>query len=428
MEYIVMRHGKTRRSGAVKRGTVAGKGSTRSGPVLFGKAGAIGDLGIDFDIKLETVEKADLKDLKRDDTVSDFFPTIPLSLIAPTESSLVAPDAQALKVAKKAGSTWGVRAVKADTSSFTGKGVKVAVLDTGIDKNHVAFEGVTIEGENFLVSEKSKDRKNFHDEHGHGTHCAGTIFGRAVDGLRIGVAPGVEEVYIGKVIGPGSTTGTLMNAMNWAIENGVHVISMSLGFDFVQLRDDLLSEGHHPKEATWVAMKALIDNVRYFDSFGIHVSEFGPAFARNPLIVAASGNESDREGKRFRGAAYEIGAAFPSAAKGFLSIAAVGESGTKSRPYVVADFSNSGAELAGPGVDILSAAANAEPNSLRLDSGTSMATPHVAGVAALWAEKFMKRGEVATKKVYDSLRESAVVFPGLEEGDVGRGIPQAPQK
>jgi hypothetical protein len=57
-----------------------------------------------------------------------------------------------------------------------------------------------------------------------------------------------------------------------------------------------------------------------------------------------------------------------------------------------------------------------------------MATPHVAGVAALWAEKFMKRGEVATKKVYDSLRESAVVFPGLEEGDVGRGIPQAPQK
>jgi subtilisin family serine protease len=60
-------------------------------------------------------------------------------------------------------------------------------------------------------------------------------------------------------------------------------------------------------------------------------------------------------------------------------------------------------------------------------SGTSMATPHVAGVAALWAQKLMLTGQATSQRIIDKLRESAVILPGLDENDVGRGVPQAPQ-
>jgi subtilisin family serine protease len=90
--------------------------------------------------------------------------------------------------------TWGVNAVGAATSPFTGNGVVVAVLDTGIDPSHSAFAGVTLVQKNFTTEGPN-------DQHGHGTHCAGTIFGRYVSGTRIGVAPGVKTALIGKVLG-----------------------------------------------------------------------------------------------------------------------------------------------------------------------------------------------------------------------------------
>ena len=70
----------------------------------------------------------------------------------------------------------------------------VAVLDTGIDPNHVAFNGVNLTRRNFTAEGDD-------DLHGHGTLCAGTIFGRDVNGLRIGVARGVSDAIIGKVLG-----------------------------------------------------------------------------------------------------------------------------------------------------------------------------------------------------------------------------------
>ena len=90
--------------------------------------------------------------------------------------------------------TWGIRALGANTSPFTGKGIKVAVLDTGIDASHLSFKHM----EDKLI-QKDFTGDGDGDENGHGTHVAGIIFGQPVDGLRIGVAPGIDQALVGKV-------------------------------------------------------------------------------------------------------------------------------------------------------------------------------------------------------------------------------------
>ena len=108
-----------------------------------------------------------------------------------------------------------------------------------------------------------------------------------------------------------------------------------------------------------------------------------------------------------------------------VSVAAVGPG---SDGFTVASFSNSGARLAGPGVGILSARAG---GGLSVMNGTSMAAPHVAGVAALWAEKLIKSGQFTQQRFTDRLVGSAVM-EGLKldiiPSDVGNGVVQAPQE
>src|SRR5262245_43299033 len=134
-------------------------------------------------------------DLHRDPEVLVVSDAMPLKLVAPVGSPEPTPAA--------GGNAWGIEAVGAHTSPFTGSGVTVAVLDTGINPNHVAFQGVQLERRNFTQGGED-------DEHGHGTHCAGTIFGRDVNGMRIGVARGVTRALIGKVLGPdGGSSATL---------------------------------------------------------------------------------------------------------------------------------------------------------------------------------------------------------------------------
>src|SRR5262245_41411346 len=100
--------------------------------------------------------------------------------IAPNRrTSLIRPLAAAAGGAQE---VWGLAAVKADTSPFTGKGVTIAVLDTGINKDHPAFAEIADQ-----IVQKDFTGAGDGDKQGHGTHCAGTIFGRAVDGKRIGV-------------------------------------------------------------------------------------------------------------------------------------------------------------------------------------------------------------------------------------------------
>ena len=138
---------------------------------------------------------------------------MPMKLIAPVALNLPAQPAATTV-------TWGVQAVRADTSPFTGNGIVVAVLDTGIDPNHPAFAGVELVRKNF--TDAGDD-----DDHGHGTHCAGTIFGRDVNNTRIGIARGVTKAMIGKVLGGnGGGSDVVMQAIQWATNSGANVISM----------------------------------------------------------------------------------------------------------------------------------------------------------------------------------------------------------
>lgn len=365
----------------------------------------------DIEAVVQDLSSGDIQGLQRDPNVLGATQPMPLVLIEPV-------DTVGVHVAPAtAAETWGVKAVGASTSPFNGNNVVVAVLDTGIDKDHPAFTGVQIVARNFTNGSPN----DVTDLNGHGTHCAGTIFGREVNGQRIGVAPGVSKALIGKVLGPGGgSTGTLFSAMTWAVENGAHIISMSLGMDLVGLRERLQADGMHPKQATSTAMRVLIDNVRFFDKFG-NLLRSGTAFQRSALVVAATGNESNRQGNPN----FVLGCAYPAATEDFFSVAAVEESGTAATPYQVATFSNAGARFAGPGVNVLSAIPG---GGLGSKSGTSMATPHIAGVAALWTQKLLVSGIVTAERIVDKLKSSARLSSGLEEADVGYGIPQAPQE
>jgi len=145
------------------------------------------------------------------------------------------------------------------------------------------------------------------------------------------------------------------------------------------------------------------------------------SFTPGAIVVAAAGNESRRD----QDERYRIATSPPAAAEQFLSVAAVGETGDAHRPYVIAPFSNQGARVAAPGVEIWSAKLE---GGLIDQEGTSMATPHVAGVAALWAEKLTKETRrFRAAEVIARLEGNARLTAGLDVSDVGVGIVQAPR-
>jgi subtilisin family serine protease len=307
---------------------------------------------------------------------------------------------------------WGIEATGADKSPFTGEGIVVAVLDTGIDPGHPAFKGVQLERKNF--TESSDD-----DDHGHGTHCAGTIFGRNVSGTRIGVARGVNKALIGKVLGDGGGgSDQVAQAILWAVNQGAHVVSMSLGIDFPGYVSYLQDEGVPVQAATSIALEDYRANVLLFERLASYIAAQN-AFIQGVLLVAAAGNESERDGTP----SYEIAVSPPAVSDGIISVAALAQG---PQGYTVAPFSNAGARVAGPGVAVRSAKLG---GGLVAMSGTSMATPHVAGVAALWAEKLSKAGQMNGQLLADSVvghASTAGIKAGFDPHDVGAGLVRAP--
>lgn len=373
--------------------------------VFLGRAGgAKGVKRKTMKLDVDDIDSKKASKLSEEKGVLAVAQVMPMKLIKP-----VAPKAKATAVK----TAWGVQAVRADTSTLTGDGITVAVLDSGIDKKHPAFKGVTLTEEDFTGEGNG-------DTDGHGTHCAGTVFGRDVANTRIGIARGVTKALIGKVIGQdGGSTDAIANGIQWAVTQGANVISMSLGMDFPRFREQLRDAGFPDLAATSRALEVYRANVRLFDTLAEFVASRSN-FGHTTLIVAASGNESERTGQP----SFTIAASPPAVCEGFISVAALGQGPSG---FVVAPFSNIGAKVAGPGVAITSA----EPGGGLVDlSGTSMATPHVAGVAALLAQQLTNTSQLNTFQLTAQLVGSASVAglqAGFEPADVGAGMVQAPQ-
>lgn len=278
---------------------------------------------------------------------------------------------------------WGIRITKALHSSYTGAGIKVAILDTGFDINHPDFEGREITINSFVPDE------TINDLHGHGTHCIGTACGSVNEqGERYGVASHAH-IFAGKVLnnqGSGAQSW-ILNGMAWAANNGCKVLSMSLG------------------SPVWEGES--------YDIAYERAAQF--ALSKGTLIVAAAGNESRRSKNKFSPVAS------PADCPSILAVAAI------DRELQVGDFSNrainpSGlVDIAAPGVEIYSSWRM--PVRYRTLSGTSMATPHVAGIAALLFEKFPD----ATPEIIEKeLRKNARPLL-LPTEDVGDGLTIAPR-
>ncbi len=313
----------------------------------------------------------------------------PISVVEPERivRALAAPvQAQAgSTVVDESQFTWGLQAVGAPLCSVSGKGVRLAVLDTGFTVDHPDFAGRTVLTNSFIKGE------TVDDAHGHGTHCIGSAAGPrkpASGGPGYGVAH-EAEVYAGKVLSNAGfgDDGGILNGIAWAVANGCAVVSMSLGAE----------------------VKPGTPYSQIFEQAAQR------ALAKNTLIVAAAGNESRRPGK-----VAPVG--HPANCPSILSVGAVDDQ------RAIAFFSCGTVDtvgqvdVAGPGVNVYSSwnGKTSDARHKRIQ-GTSMATPHVAGIAALLAEHYNARGWELWARLMQSARRL-----GLPSTDVGAGLVLAP--
>lgn len=277
--------------------------------------------------------------------------------------------------------SWGVERIGAGTvhtNGNTGAGVKIGIIDSGINYSHPDLDGVYAGGYDFVESQNDlgiREGDGAMDVYGHGTHVAGTACAEDNNLGVVGAAPNCA-LYSLRVLnndGVGSWSKTIA-ALNWAVTNKLQVVNLSLG------------SSKNPGTAVETAFKnAAIAGV---------------------VIVAAAGNSGNTAGK---------GDNIIYPAK-YASVIAVGATDSTNKR---ASFSSTGSdlEIMAPGVSVLStwndntSYLNPQPICLTGDcwykygSGTSMASPHVAGVAAIIIASGSAPDANGDGKIYDEVRK-----------------------
>lgn len=214
----------------------------------------------------------------------------------------------------------------------TGKGIKIGILDTGIDYNHEDLKNNYKGGYSFIENDPDPIDRN-----GHGTHVAGIIAAEDNDLGVLGVAP-QAYLYSVRILTFDSTgsTSNIISGLEWSVDNSMQIINMSLGSD-----DDSISVGR----------------------------AINSTYNAGILIVAAAGNSGNVEGSGDN-------IDYPSRYDSVVSVGATDKNDNRAK------FSSTGPrlELSAPGVNILSTLNGNKYGTL---SGTSMSCPHVSGVAAL---------------------------------------------
>jgi subtilisin len=301
----------------------------------------------------------------------------------PSASLANAPPVQGgVALTDTAQATWALQATGVLASSYAGRGVRIAILDTGLDLSHPDFTDRTIVVQSFVAGLTAADAN------GHGTHCVGIACGplQPQQGPRYGVAF-ASEIYVGRVLddSAGGTDGSILAGIDWAVQNGCAIVSMSLGSPV------LLGDAYSP----------------IFEQVAVR------ALAAGSLLIAAAGNESERPDSI-------VPVEHPANCPSILAIGAV------DCTFAVAPFSNGGlnpdggeVDLAAPGVAVMSSWLR--PTLYESDSGTSTSTPHVAGIGALLAEANpLTRGNALRALLLQAYRR----LP-LPARDVGAGLIQA---
>lgn len=320
---------------------------------------------------LGTVDEKGYKALQRHPAVRTVKEAPELSLIRPVAAAEVGP-------AK--GTTWGITRLQVDklwAMGLTGEGVLVGHLDTGVDGKHAALKGAIAKFAEFDAMGEQVAGATAHDSDEHGTHTAGTIVGRAVKGSKFGVAPGAK-LASGIVIEGGNVIARILGGMDWVVGEGVKILSMSLGLrgfrqEFLPLMQAIRNRGILPVMA---------------------VGNEGPGTSRSPgnydiVLSVGAGDEADKV------------ADFSSSQK-FVR---------KADPIVP--------DVVAPGVGVLSALPGGRFGKM---NGSSMATPHIAGLAAvLWQAK----PGATVDEIEAAIFGSCKLPRSMSQSRANRGIPNA---
>jgi subtilisin family serine protease len=325
-------------------------------------------------VKIE-VTKDSIFELAKDQDVVAIIPNQQIHLIEP---KFVEYDDLAKGEIKRK-MTWGMSHLEIDklwsTGNTHGKDKKVAVLDTGVYGVHAALQGRVKE---FVVIDPLGRRINTSpefDAHGHGTHVCGTIAGSDIGNIAIGVAPEAELYVAGVLVGE-ATLSTLIEGISWAVEQSVDIINMSLGFSYYEPKFDEI-------------FKILLD----LDVL--------------PVVAIGNENHGNTSSPGSAQSALSVGA-LELAQSGQTDIASFSSGASLVFPSSTGTIRVDKPDVVAPGVQVLSAVPPRRGTHGLIEhgymDGTSMATPHVSGVAALLMSARPNR---SAREIANALRDTA---------------------